>query len=875
VIVIMRNWIFLFVSTCFSAVACGEGAVPMGTDAGAVSNDAPYDASKVERASVPQFSVPGGEYKAAQVVAITSETPNASIYYTVDGNPPNRASIPYTTTIAITSSSTLKAIAIKDGYEDSQVNSATYSIVNDDNVASAPTISPPGGTFTAAQTVTLATTEPSGRIYFTTNGLLPTTKNGVLYTEPFSVAASGTVLAVTTATGKLDSAPAVAAFVINIAMTEVSPPVLSSPAGEYVNDVSLTMSSPDGETICYTLDGTPPSCDAAQATSSRCTGNSLRYTADTQPAIAQPRTVKALACKPGLSNSTVTSATYTFRADAPALSAPAGEITYDTKATTYIATVGAVLLYTAATDGTTPADPGESTAGTCSPAAGTTSVPFTSLPWSLTRYFDNTATSQGLRRGVYFKFRSCRVGYTMSAVVNASYSVKLTAPTVISTPGSDSYPFGYVSDTMTPRFEQLQTLNAGVGAGFGALGAGAICITADGSMPACTAQKTGCTTVGTYTSGDAFPVVTNNAQQRAYKVLGCKPGAIDSPILSGSWTFRLRIGGAAAPSAQNLAPHQASLPSGTYTFRLKALRTDSPATPGSSQVALGTGDSPSEVFFHYTTDGTDPVRPATCSDLPTGSTLRVGSGSAQDGEADIVLSHTGTTTVKVLACTGNAAHYLDSPITTLSWSSTGAAAAPSVSPAVGTYKAPLSAASAPFKISKAPTNGGDSICFGQGGTIPACGAGTSPCAAGSAVVWSATSNDIVFDGATMYTLDGNANRTLPIIDDNTKGNVHVVACKAGTPGSAVLQARYTFQVPDPALPPTIKKGLQATPSTVLAGASWRFVAGAGVPTCSSQDWAAYTIPNDQALPLTVNAVACKTTWDPSNVVTQTYASFAP
>ncbi len=79
-------------------------------------------------AATPAFSVPAGTYTTPQSVALTDATPNATIYYTTDGSAPSLSSNPYTTPITVSSSVTIKAIAIASGYNQSAVASAAYVI---------------------------------------------------------------------------------------------------------------------------------------------------------------------------------------------------------------------------------------------------------------------------------------------------------------------------------------------------------------------------------------------------------------------------------------------------------------------------------------------------------------------------------------------------------------------------------------------------------------------------------------------------------------------------------------------------------------------------------------------------------------------------
>jgi len=76
----------------------------------------------------PQFSVAGGMYFEAQNVELTCSTEGAEIFYTTDGDDPSASSTKYTTSIVISETTTLKAIAIKDA-NSSSIATATYTII--------------------------------------------------------------------------------------------------------------------------------------------------------------------------------------------------------------------------------------------------------------------------------------------------------------------------------------------------------------------------------------------------------------------------------------------------------------------------------------------------------------------------------------------------------------------------------------------------------------------------------------------------------------------------------------------------------------------------------------------------------------------------
>ena len=81
-----------------------------------------------ETVATPAFSVASGAVDSGTSVTITCSTEGAKIYYTTDGTKPTAESTEYTSAISVTSAVTLKAIAVKDGMNDSVVASVSYTI---------------------------------------------------------------------------------------------------------------------------------------------------------------------------------------------------------------------------------------------------------------------------------------------------------------------------------------------------------------------------------------------------------------------------------------------------------------------------------------------------------------------------------------------------------------------------------------------------------------------------------------------------------------------------------------------------------------------------------------------------------------------------
>jgi uncharacterized repeat protein (TIGR03803 family) len=163
------------------------------------------------KTATPVFSPAAGKYTKTQSVKITCVTAGAAIYYTTTGATPTAASKKYTGAIAVVSSETIKAIAIAKNHAPSAVASAAYTIVK---TAATPVITPKGGLFSKAQSITIKDATAGAAIYYTVNGTTPTAKS-TKYTKAFTLSANGTVKAVAIATGFNESAVASAKFTFN------------------------------------------------------------------------------------------------------------------------------------------------------------------------------------------------------------------------------------------------------------------------------------------------------------------------------------------------------------------------------------------------------------------------------------------------------------------------------------------------------------------------------------------------------------------------------------------------------------------------------------------------------------------------------------
>ena len=80
------------------------------------------------QAATPVISPAAGSYPGSVNVSITDSTSGNTIYYTTNGNAPTTSSTKYTGAFTLTSSATVKAIAVASGFTNSAIASSAYSV---------------------------------------------------------------------------------------------------------------------------------------------------------------------------------------------------------------------------------------------------------------------------------------------------------------------------------------------------------------------------------------------------------------------------------------------------------------------------------------------------------------------------------------------------------------------------------------------------------------------------------------------------------------------------------------------------------------------------------------------------------------------------
>lgn len=273
------------------------GAPPAVADAGADTGaDAPSSV-----VATPSFDPAPGTFGTNLTgVTLASATPGAAIFYTIDGTNPHAGSRVYSTPIPIATTTTLRAIATKEGLGQSAVAVGVFTIAIASDTTKPPTFDPPGGdSYPNTQSVTLGSGTEGATICYTTNGSDP-----AACTDGQCGAGSGTYSAATSllvgAEGDQIRARACKAglkdsnvspsgiYHFKAARAETDRPTQPATVAKGTEAALATVTQ--GATVRYTVDGeAPPTC---------VTGTPL-FNGGATPPIVKNTVFHTLVCKPG------------------------------------------------------------------------------------------------------------------------------------------------------------------------------------------------------------------------------------------------------------------------------------------------------------------------------------------------------------------------------------------------------------------------------------------------------------------------------------------------------------------------------------------------------------------------------------------------
>ncbi|MBI9113200.1 chitobiase/beta-hexosaminidase C-terminal domain-containing protein, partial [Maridesulfovibrio ferrireducens] len=217
--------------------------------------------STLPKLDVVSFSPEAGSFTSAQNITLTNEE-GTSIYYTLGEEEPTNTSTLYTEPIILAEHSvtTIKAIACKDGYEESDVAEATYTITGQ---VATPVTSLEPGIYTSPIEITLSTPTGDSEIRYTLDNTDPTEASMLYDGSPILVDnfSSLTIKAIAIRENWANSEVMEASYEVTGQLSEV---VFSHDSGDYEGSLSLTLSVADYPTasIYYTTNNTAPTSES-------------------------------------------------------------------------------------------------------------------------------------------------------------------------------------------------------------------------------------------------------------------------------------------------------------------------------------------------------------------------------------------------------------------------------------------------------------------------------------------------------------------------------------------------------------------------------------------------------------------------------------
>lgn len=289
----------------------------------------------------PAFSPVAGSYGMPINVTMTSTTTGAIICYTTDGvtdpvcsaTPTCTTGTTYATAVSVTYTTTnFRARACKAGLTDSAVVTAQH--ISDGTQPTTPAA--PSATANGSTQVDLAwtasTDNTTAQAQIVYEICQTTINNGCnTFTATFTSSAAATsynstgLSASTTYYYRIrsrDLAGNTSGYTAQLSATTAAGPSVSAPtfspvAGTFNATQNVTVTTSTGSSIlCYSTDGSTPACDATPS----CTTGNLYSSAVN---IASTATLRAIGCRSGYTNSSVTVGAYTIDTVAPVISSTA------------------------------------------------------------------------------------------------------------------------------------------------------------------------------------------------------------------------------------------------------------------------------------------------------------------------------------------------------------------------------------------------------------------------------------------------------------------------------------------------------------------------------------------------------------------------
>lgn len=418
-------------STTSSSGASGSSTSSTSSSGSTTSSSS--SSGSLPTAATPTFTPPAGSYDKPQSVVVSDTTPNATLFFTLDGTNPTGNSTVYANPISVAEekTTTIRAMAQATGFAQSAVGSASYTLAFPKDKAKPVTFEPPAGLYENPVPVGLASASPGATICYTIDKSAPSCNNGqctgtsAQYSAgspiPVDAPTGGgglTVQAIACATGFTNSDPTQSIYSFQVADVTATPATNTVVAQN--TSIALhtdTASTPtENVRIRYNIGNigtvTDPTCSLFQQQ-----GPNGQQTA--QVTISQNTEIRAIACRNNYASSVPQTFVYRVKLQTPVVSATLpsdgnnDNVVGSVTGVRWNAMAGAdavsIVNNAAAPNGTNcyrmGADPVCTAAGACDTVTSTTALPDV-----------NNNASNNIRA------RQCLANFIDSDVVQATYT---------------------------------------------------------------------------------------------------------------------------------------------------------------------------------------------------------------------------------------------------------------------------------------------------------------------------------------------------------------------------------------------------------------------------------------------------------------------
>jgi hypothetical protein len=517
-------------------------------------------------------TIESSDEEGGKLLSLACATEDANIYYTIDGSTPTATSMLYTAEFALACDTTVKAIALKSGFEDSEIASLVVTI----GQVSQPVIT--DNDEEGAKSISLTCSSPGATIYYTIDGSIPT-KESTLYTAEFPVVVNTTIKAIATKSGLLDSEVATLAVTIG----KVATPTIASTGVAGGKQITLSCATA-GSAIYYTTDGSIP------------TKESVFYT--NAFTLISSATIQAIAVKSGSVDSEVATLAVNVSQVAKVV-ITSSEVAGGKQITLSSATTGSAIYYT--TDGSIPTNASALYTGAFT-LTSTTTIQAIALKFGSV---NSERTTQEV------SVSQVATPTITSSEVTGGKQISMSCTTV----GSAIY---YTTDGLTPTTESTLYSGEFTLTSSATLQARAVKVGSSNSevaIQAVTVDKvaTPVITSSDVTGGKQISITcTTNSATIHYTTDGSTPTAA-STLYSGAFTLT------SSTTIQAIAFKVDFIDSAVANFAVTVSKVVTPTissneVSGGKQITLSSATAGSTIY--YTTDGSTPTTESTLYSAP-------------------------------------------------------------------------------------------------------------------------------------------------------------------------------------------------------------------------------------------------------------------